>query len=429
MCARPLWRVSCSAAGWSGIRIDTWTALGASAAGLIILSGDLAVGVGFQLSVVATAGVLAGAGALRGRRPAWAWAALSVTIAAQAAVTPLLLWHFGTVPLFSPLANLAALPFVTLATVAGGVGVLSGWSPLVAAGSAFAAGVLWIARIAAGWPQLGPAGLTLVIAIALLAMAKAMRKVVAVAVAAAALRFLAPPGLPEGPTATFLDVGQGDAVVLRDDLGSVILIDGGRDPVVLTAGLRRTSVGRIDVLVVTHGDADHAGGLDGIFEHIDVRHLWVPDQPGLGLILSSVIEQAAAHGVPVEHLRSGVSVSIGRFAVEVIGPRRRYLSSNNGSVVLWVRAGPRSLLLAGDVEAVAQRELPVLHPDILLVPHHGSATNDLGWLRRTAGDLSVVSVGDNTYGHPAPAVLDALVRARSEVYLTSDLGDIVVPLQ
>ena len=156
---------------------------------------------------------------------------------------------------------------------------------------------------------------------------------------------------------------------------------------------------------------------------------WVPDQPGLGLILSSVIEQAAAHGVPVEHLRSGVSVSIGRFAVEVIGPRRRYLSSNNGSVVLWVRAGPRSLLLAGDVEAVAQRELPVLHPDILLVPHHGSATNDLGWLRRTAGDLSVVSVGDNTYGHPAPAVLDALVRARSEVYLTSDLGDIVVPLQ
>ena len=323
-----------------GHPIDTWTALGASAAGLIILSGDLAVGVGFQLSVVAAAGVLAGAGALRGRRPAWAWAALSATIAAQAAVTPLLLWHFGTVPLFSPLANLAALPLVTLATVAGGVGVLSGWSPLVAAGSAFTAGVLWIARIAAGWPQLGPAGLTLVIAIALLAMAKAMRKVVVVAVAAAALRFLAPPGLPEGPTATFLDVGQGDAVVLRDDLGSVILIDGGRDPVVLTAGLRRTGVGRIDVLVVTHGDADHAGGLDGIFEHIDVRHLWVPDQPGLGLILSSVIEQAAAHGVPVEHLRSGVSVSIGRFAVEVIGPRRRYLSSNNGSVVLWVRAGP-----------------------------------------------------------------------------------------
>ncbi|NIS29048.1 MAG: competence protein ComEC, partial [Actinobacteria bacterium] len=74
--------------------------------GLLLISGDLATSVGFQLSVAATLGVMAGASMFAGRRPRWLFTALGATIAAQIAVVPLLLGHFGTVPVFSPLANL-----------------------------------------------------------------------------------------------------------------------------------------------------------------------------------------------------------------------------------------------------------------------------------------------------------------------------------
>ena len=112
--------------------LDAWTALGVAVAGLLLFSGDLSVSVGFQLSVAATCGVLVGARLFADRRPKWLWSALGATLSAQVAVVPLLLLHFQTVPLLAPLANLMAAPVVTIATIFGGVGVLSGVSILVA---------------------------------------------------------------------------------------------------------------------------------------------------------------------------------------------------------------------------------------------------------------------------------------------------------
>ncbi len=86
------------------------------------------------------------------------------------------------------------------------------------------------------------------------------------------------------------------------------------------------------------------------------------------------------------------------------------------------------MLLAGDIEAVAQRELPPLRPDVLLVPHHGSATTDLDWLAATVGPLAIISVGPNTYGHPNDEVLDLLDATGARVMTTAADGDIVVPL-
>ena len=110
----------------AGRAVDGWTALGGSVTLLLLVSGDLAGDAGFQLSVAATAGVLAGGGLWRDRRPRWAWTALGATVSAQAAVAPLLLIHFGSVPLFAPLTNVVAAPLVAGATAAGGVGVLAG---------------------------------------------------------------------------------------------------------------------------------------------------------------------------------------------------------------------------------------------------------------------------------------------------------------
>ena len=95
-------------------------------------------------------------------------------------------------------------------------------------------------------------------------------------------------------------------------------------------------------------------------------------------------------------------------------------------IVLWVAACGTSFLLPGDIEAVAQRELPKVRPDVLMVPHHGSATTDLAWLTATVGPIAIISVGENTYGHPAPEVLETLDRAGAQLHTTQGEGDVRV---
>jgi competence protein ComEC len=96
-------------------------------------------------------------------------------------------------------------------------------------------------------------------------------------------------------------------------------------------------------------------------------------------------------------------------------------------VVLLLQAGGGSMLLAGDVEAVAQREIQPPAVDVLLVPHHGSATSDLEWLRTMAPQKALVSVGPNRYGHPSAVVLATLGEVGAEILMTREVGDIVVP--
>jgi competence protein ComEC len=397
---------------------------------LLVASGDLAVNVGFQLSAAATAGVLVGAGMFAGRRPRWLWATLGATLAAQAAVVPLLMGHFGGVPLLAPIANLLAAPLVTLATALGGIGVVAGVPAFVSLGLGAGRIVLSIAHTASGWPQLGWAGVSVIGGLAVMIRRRRTRAIGLAAALVAVMALLAPVRPPAVPTMTVLDVGQGDAVLLQDPAGWVALVDGGRDPLVLQRALQRHGVRRIHLLVATHGDFDHVGGFVGLFDHVEVGQLWVPDQPELGDVLPDLVADAEIRAVPVVRQRSGASHRFGEYEVATLGPRRRYAESNDGSIVLWVTVGTTTVLLPGDIGAIAQSEIEVAPPDVMLVPHHGSATTDLRWLEASAPDLAIVSVGrDNSYGHPAPEVMQVLAAASVPVWMTAEHGDIVVPFR
>jgi competence protein ComEC len=410
------------------VPVEPAVALSAAVTGLLFFAGDLAVHPGFQLSVAATAGVILGARRAAVRRPRWLWSTLGATIAAQAAVLPFLLWHFGSVPLGAPLANVLAAPLVTAATAIGGMGVLLGWEPLVGLGATLAGGVLAVARAAAPWPQLGPAAAAVTVAVGVAARRRSWRPVLALG-AGAALAITALPGVPPpGASVTFLSVGQGDAIIVRDG-DDTMLVDGGRDPRVLEAGLRRHGLGSVDLLVVSHGDVDHVGGLEGFFDRRGASRLWVPDQPSLGAALEGLIEAAALRGVPVERVGRGATYRVGTSRVSVVGPPRRYQGDNDGSIVLWIDGGSTQVLLPADAEAVAQRDMPAMQPDVMLVPHHGSATTDLEWLADTVGPLAVISVGPNPYGHPSAAVLAALRDQGARVITTQEAGDVVVALR
>lgn len=412
----------------SGIVVDTWVAIGVAVGVLLLLSGQLAADVGFQLSVAATIGIMVGSGVFADRRPKALWATLGAATAAQVAVVPVLLLHFGTVPLMSPIANLLSAPLVTGATVTGAIAVVIGWGPAVVVSSALAGAVLGIADVAARWPQLGLAGVLAASGAAALIRLKQTRPVAVAGLAVVlAVSVLVPSRPPNVPTVTFLDVGQGDSVLLRDPSGRVVLIDGGRDPLVLGEALRRHHIGRVDLLVGTHGDVDHVGGFEGIFNDHSVGRLWVPDHPDQGLEMEDLVGSAIVAGVPVDRVQPGISYTFGSVRIEALGPRRRYAARNDGSVVLWVIA-EKTLLLPGDIGAVAQRELPTLRPDILLVPHHGSSSTDPSWLADTVAAVAVISVGPNTYGHPTPEILTVLNEAGTDVKITMDEGDVSLGL-
>lgn len=414
------------AGGLVGIPFDAWMALGAAVTLLLLVSGHLALSVGFQLSVAATVGVLIAAAYASGRSPRWLVLPLTVTVGAQIAVAPVILWVFGTIPLVAPIANLVVGPLVTITTAVGALALLlPAVKPFVGFG---ASAILSIAGTASSGPQLGLLS-SVVAAVGGLALFWSHTRPLGIAAVVLMLMWVmvAPSTWPEVPTVVVLDVGQGDAILLQDPTGSAVLIDGGSDPRVLDRALRRNGVGRLSLVVVSHGHMDHMGGLVELLAAGTADELWVPAHAPEASFLAEVVAAARRAGTVVREVSKGDRYVTASIRLEVLGPQRRYATESDGSVVLWVTAG-RSVLLVGDIEAVAQNELPPLRPDIMVVPHHGAGTTDLRWLERTVGDVAILSYGVNSYGHPHPDVVATLEAAGTEILRTDVRGDVVVPL-
>lgn len=412
--------------GLVGVPFDPWMALGTAVATLLLVSGHLAFSVGFQLSVAATIGVLIGVRAAGNRRPAWLFVPLFMTIGAQAAVAPIILVVFGSIPLLAPVANLVVAPIVAFTTAVGALALVL--PPAAWVSDIGASMILRIAAMAASGPQLGWTGTGAVVLIGIAATWRPSRPIgIAVAVmSVVAIAGTAAPW-PKEPTMVVLNIGQGDAILLQDPSGLAVLVDGGPDPRALDRALRRHGVGHLDLVVVTHGDLDHVGGLVEMLSSGNVAEMWVPKYMAESGLLAEAIQSAGSVNVPVTRVSAGITRSVGSLHVSVLGPQRRYNTENDGSVTLFVSAG-RTVLLGGDIEAVAQGELADVRPDVLVVPHHGSGTTDLRWLERVAGSLAVLSYGENRYGHPHPDVLDVLAEAGGETRHTHLEGDISVEL-
>lgn len=409
-----------------GLPLEPVTALAVVAGGGVLLDPTLARSVGFQLSVLATAGLIIGACWWPGRGPVRS--ILQATVAAQLAVAPLLLSVFGTVPLLSPLANLLAIPVVTAATALAGVGAALGAGWVVTVAAFLAEAVIVVARVAAPWPQLGPIGFVATVAAGVMWWRWPRLRAAVVVGSVAALGLTLLPGTSAPATGVvFLDVGQGDSAVVRMS-GFTVLVDGGPEPARLARALGRYGVDRIDLAVVTHPHADHAAGLAGILGRVAVGRIWQAFDPHVTPASRELLRKASEFGIPVTSPRVGDVLSVGDDAIEVVGPRRRYAGPNDQSIVLVATLGGTRVLLAGDIETVAQAELTVPDVDFLKVPHQGAATSDADWLRAHAGRAAVISVGPNTFGHPASWVPEVLTEAGATVYRTDIHGDIVLTI-
>lgn len=409
----------------AGVVFEAWQLLSLAIVILLALDPSLTGSAGFQMSVAATAGVLVGARwPVRGGKVS---RALAVTVGAQISVAPLLVIHFGTVPLMSPLVNLVAGPLVAGATVLGAIGVV-GPGFLVSAAALLADSVLWLARGASVWPQLEPRWV--LVSLVVVAMAwhwKSLRVPVAGLALVATLALILRAPLVPDPGVIVLDVGQGDSILIHSD-GRFALVDGGPDDLLLLDKMREYGVTHLDLVVLTHVHADHAGGLVGLAGRIGIGTVWASTAPHETAALRALLDAMETQGVPVVSPQVGDVFQLGALRLTVEAPLRRYASPNDQSLVVMVESPSRSMLLSGDIETIAQAELDHLRADVLKVPHQGGATSSPEWLARVGAELGVISVGPNSFGHPADWVIEVLEESGTEVVRTDEAGDVAVPL-
>lgn len=233
----------------------------------------------------------------------------------------------------------------------------------------------------------------------------------------------------------FIDVGQGDSILVTYD-NKTMLIDGGRQDAgpALALYLRNEGVSTVDVMVSTHPHADHIGGLLTILREFPVKRVVDSGQPHSSRTYEQYLTIIDEKNIPYKVAERGQFINLSpAIGIEVLSPPASGLEGdlNQHSIVLKLSYGNVSFLLMGDAGFTAERNLMAtrqpLHSTVLKVGHHGTkyATGRI-FLREVKPEISVIEVGDNKYGHPAPELVRRLDDIGSKVYRTDVNGNIVI---
>ena len=230
---------------------------------------------------------------------------------------------------------------------------------------------------------------------------------------------------------TWLDVGQGDAAVMQCG-GQSMLIDGGKPEKssYIYAWLQQHGLSYLDVIVATHVDADHIGGLSGALNYASVGTAYCPETTGTTETFQSFVKYLAQRGKQITVPTAGETFALGGAQVQILGPLHSAEDSNDNSIVLKVSFGATSFLFTGDAERAEEQDLMNagvnLQSTVLKVGHHGSDTStSYPFLRAVAPQYAVISVGaGNSYGHPTEAVLSRLRDAGVTTFRTDMQGEI-----
>ena len=229
----------------------------------------------------------------------------------------------------------------------------------------------------------------------------------------------------------FIDVGQGDAILVQLPNQQVMLIDAGPKSTV-TDYLQSQGVKRIDYLVATHPHADHIGGMESVIRSFDIGKIFMPRVTHTTKTFENVLLAIQEKGQKIAPAKAGLTVfDQDGLQISFVAPcGTDYDNLNNYSAVAKIQYGSTSFLLTGDAETEPEREMIAsginLKSNVLKVGHHGSATSTSpGFLNAISPEYGVISVGaGNTYNHPHQTTLDKLADAGVQVYRTDQHGTI-----
>lgn len=451
---------------FAGRRMPPTVAL--SWAVILVLSiwPGMVTSLGFWLSVVATAAILLIAPALykrlSSRMPAGFALGLAVVVSAQLWCLPMLVDLSGGLPTYSIVANLLAEPLVAPITVLGILALVVAivFPPLAALlywlASFAAYGIELISNLALlpaatiWWPEgaLGVALMVVTVAALSLIIISRMRRQAFAAIALVALTFVSFSGSAVARSQTWpganwqvvsCDVGQGDATVIRS-LKQTMLIDVGREPEPIAKCLESIGVTQIDVLLLTHFDVDHVGGLAGVLERAQVRQALISpfddDRPQVAVTL----DQLASAKVAVSTAEVGDRGTLGAAEWIVAAPEPRAAGaedSNDASVIIRVETSQWLLLAFADAGERAQMRTVRLRnallnrsaskPLIVKVSHHGSADQYAELFEDLRPEIALFSVGEsNSYGHPTKRAIEIFEKAGSAIFRTDQQGAVAL---
>ncbi|MCX5042760.1 ComEC/Rec2 family competence protein [Aldersonia sp. NBC_00410] len=448
----------------TGRRKQAMPALAAAVIVLIGLRPNLAVDFGFALSVAATAALIVLVPGWTDRLcargvPLPLAQAIAVATAAFVATAPIVAAMSGTVSPVAIAANLlvsvSVLPITVLGALAAAGAAI--WLPLGVLVAHTAGPPLWwlllVARLAARMPGAtlpvpgGLVGAVLgivgVVAVAAILRSRGARAVMGAVLVGAAVVLVPlrmhPLGWPPpGWIVVACDVGQGDGLVLRAG-GSVVVVDVGPAGHAMAQCLNRLRVRRIELVVLSHLHADHIGAIADVLHAKPVAAVAIGPMRYPADGFAAVQAAASASGTPIVELTAGDHVPAGNLVLRVLGPMLPAPAdpgdgdeaANNQSLVLAVDGPAGRILLPGDAETAAldalRRSGVELRADVLKVPHHGSRTTPATFLDAVRPRIGLVSVGaDNTFGHPAPSIVDRLHATGTVVARTDRSGDIAV---
>lgn len=414
--------------------------------------------VGFQLSFASTAGIALFVPRLQRLlrfRPVWLADSVAVTLAAQLATLPITAAVFGQFSTVTLVANAlvlpATLPIMLLSAVTALIALV--WSPLAQivglAAWIFLTYMIRVVEYLASmpWASISIGSFAPLLALpyyalvavlftgksrdsseprgpALQTLSLATKTLLGFLAICAVLVWAAFFSLSEHKLRiSFLDVGQGDAILVETPSGHRVLVDGGPSPPKLLDALGRRMPfwdRSIDLVVLTHPNEDHLAGLIEVLERLDVKQVLEPRTTVNSanyrrwheIVGSKKISRIEAHAGQEIDLHDGT-------IIQVLHPRGEVTSkdANESSIVLKVVAGEVSVLLTGDVDADSQQAMVDsgldLASSIFKVPHHGARDSLNGaFLDAVRPSVAVISVGkDNAFGHPAPETLAMLSRA------------------
>jgi competence protein ComEC len=405
----------------------------------------------------------------------------SVTLAATIAVWPVVAHYFGIVSLVGPLATFLALPalpaLIVLGTLSGLIGLAFlpiaqgiGWlawlfasymllivrglasldisaaevgavgTPLIVSYYAVLAIVIWLMSNRRLLPQVADWLKDGVIRSTSLVSRLPLRWVVPPLLVLAALASVAAATIPDDKLrVSFLDVGQGEAILIQKG-SQQVLVDGGPSPqaLALELGERMPFWDRtIEMVVLSHPHADHLTGLVEVLQRYRVEQVLYPESDYDSPLCQQWLELIGEKDIECTIARAGQEINLGDgVKIAVLNPSVSPLTGtnsdvNNNSVVLSLSAGRVSFLLTGDIEREAEFELIArgsnLSVTVLKVGHSGSKTSTTAeFLAEVSPGVAVISVGENSFGHPSGEVIDRLEErlGAENIYRTDQQGTI-----
>lgn len=452
-----------------GGRIAVWPSLALSAFLLLLWQPSWLFDISFQLSYLAVLGLLLFTEPLSKRLLAegysdlalWHWKKLIVlsaivSLAAQLTTLPLVASSFGSLPLLSPLVNILAIPLATVLVPLGFLAALLGLLvPFLALAinqltKLFASALIAIADFGSSLPNLIWGEVSwlgyLLFYIGLAAFALWLHKKLSAVAAgiiilSAILCSSVSAWQQDKAEIIFLDVGQGDSVLIRLPGRVEILLDGGGTPFgdfdvgkrIVIPALKALGIDELELVIASHADADHIEGLLSVLSDFPVQQLAIGVRDEERPLFVKLLAIAEARDVGVLELARGQKLYVGNDAyLDILNPPRNiYGEANDNSVafVLYYHNQAKALLM-GDMPIAVERDIAFPKLDILMAGHHGSkGSTSEALLAATQPKHVIFSYGRNRFGHPHGAIIANARTLGASVHETFHTGAVRLSLE